>query len=58
VNLSSGFHNIKVQAQISAMGDNQSGTFTATALLGKGTLTADSTRLAVDPPYPYVISTQ
>ena len=58
LNLSSGYHNIKVQAQISAMGDNQSGTFTATALLGKGTLTADSSRLAVDPPYPYVISTQ
>jgi hypothetical protein len=57
-NLSSGYHNVKIQAQIAAMGDNQTGTFTATALLGKGTMTADSVRLAKDPPYGYVLPMQ
>ena len=55
LNLSSGFHNIQIQAQISALGDNQNGTFTAAALLGKGTLAAESVRLAKDPPYPYIL---
>jgi len=58
LNQSSGFHNIQIQAQISALGDNQSGTFTAAALLGKGTLMAESVRLAKDPPYPYIIPMQ
>src|SRR5260221_233204 len=57
-NLSSGFHNIQIQAVIDAQGDNQNGTFTAAALVGKGTLSAESVRLAIDPPYPYIISTQ
>jgi len=57
-NLSSGFHNIQIQAVIDAQGDNQNGTFTAAALVGKGTLSAESVRLAQDPPFPYVIQTQ
>lgn len=57
INLSSGFHNIQIQAMIDAQGDHQSGTFTAAALVGKGTFTAESVRLAIDPPYPYVIGT-
>jgi hypothetical protein len=58
LNQSSGFHNVQIQAQISALGDNQNGTFTAAALLGKGTLVVDSVRLAKDPPYPYVLPMQ
>ena len=58
LNLSSGYHNVKIQAQISAMGDNQNGTFSATALLGKGTMTAESVRLAKDPPFGYIIPLQ
>lgn len=58
LNLSSGYHNIKIQAQITAMGDNINGTFTATALLGKGTMTAESVRLAKDPPFGYVLPLQ
>jgi len=57
-NLSSGIHNIKVQAKIDYLGSAQNGTFTAAALLGKGTLTIDSVRLAKDPPFPYIIQTQ
>ena len=57
-NLSSGFHNIQVQAKIDFQGSAQNGTFTAAALVGKGTLTAESVRLAKDPSYPYVIQTQ
>jgi hypothetical protein len=57
INLSSGFHNIQIQATIDAQGDHQNGTFTAAALVGKGTLSAESVRLAIDPPYPYVIGT-
>ena len=53
--VSSGSHNIMIQAQIDAMGDNQNGTFTATGLMGKGTLQGESVRLAKDPVYPYVI---
>jgi hypothetical protein len=57
-NLSSGFHDIQIQARIDALGDNQNGSFTATGLLGKGTMTAESVRLAKDPPYPYVLPMQ
>src|SRR5260370_41839226 len=57
-NLSSGVHNITIQARIDAQGSNQTGTFTAAALVGKGTLTAESVRLAKDPVYPYVIGIQ
>jgi hypothetical protein len=57
-NLSSGFHNIKIQAKIDALGDNQSGTFTAAGLLGKGTLSAESVRVVKDPPFPYIIGTE
>ncbi|MDB6067015.1 MAG: hypothetical protein JWR26_3223 [Pedosphaera sp.] len=53
--LSSGQHNIEIQAKIDAMGDNQNGTFTAAGFLGKGALTAESVRVAKDPVYPYVI---
>src|SRR5713101_3236021 len=53
-NLSSGFHNIKIQAQIDAKGDNQNGSFIAAALVGKGTLTAESVRMVKDPVFPYV----
>jgi len=55
LNESSGFHHVQIQAQITALGDNQTGTFTAAALLGKGTLVLDSVRLAKDPPYPYIL---
>ena len=54
-NLSSGVHDIQIQAKIDALGDNQTGTFAATALVGKGTMTAESVRLAKDPAYPYVL---
>jgi hypothetical protein len=58
LNLSAGYHSIEIQAQISALGDNQNGTFQATALLGKGTLTAESVRLAKDPPAGYILPLQ
>jgi len=58
LNLSSGIHNIKVQAKLDFQGSAQNGTFSAAALLGKGTLTAESVRLAKDPPFPYIIQTQ
>jgi len=54
-NLASGFHNIEIQARIDALGDNQNGSFTATAFLGKGTMTAESVRVAKDPVYPYIL---
>jgi hypothetical protein len=57
-NLSSGFHNIKIQAKLDFQGSSQNGTFSAAALLGKGTLIAESVRLTKDPVYPYVIPTQ
>jgi hypothetical protein len=57
-NLSSGFHNIQIQAKIDALGDNQNGTFTAAGMLGKGTLVVESVRLAKDPPLGYVIPTE
>lgn len=44
--VSVGVHDIQVQAQITAMGDNQNGTFKAAGLIGKGTLTIESSRLA------------
>jgi hypothetical protein len=56
-NLASGFHNIKIQAVIDAQGDHQTGSFTSAAIMGKGVLSAESVRLAIDPPYPYVIGT-
>jgi hypothetical protein len=57
-NLSSGFHDIQIQARIDALGDNQNGSFTATGLLGKGTMSAKSVRLAKDPVYPYILPMQ
>ena len=57
-NQAAGFHDIQIQARIDALGDNQNGTFTATGLMGKGTLSAESVRLAKDPPFPYVIGLQ
>jgi len=57
-NLSSGFHNVQIQAKIDALGDHQNGTFTAAALVGKGTMTAESVRLAQDPPFPYILDVQ
>jgi hypothetical protein len=54
-NLASGFHNIEIQARIDALGDNQNGSFTATGLMGKGTMTAESVRAVKDPPYPYIL---
>jgi len=54
-NLSSGFHDIQIQARIDALGDNQNGTFTATGLMGKGTMTAESVRVVKDPVYPYIL---
>ena len=55
-NLSAGLHDIQIQAKIVAMGDNQNGSFKAVGLLGKGTMTADSTRVAQDPAYPYILN--
>jgi len=57
-NLTSGFHNIQIQARIDALGDKQNGSFTATGLLGKGTLSAESVRMVKDPAYPYVLPLQ
>ncbi len=54
-NVSSGWHSLELQAMVDAMGDNQNGTFKAVGLLGKGTLTAESVRLAKDPPYGDII---
>ncbi|HYG33470.1 MAG TPA: hypothetical protein VEC99_01720 [Clostridia bacterium] len=57
-NLASGYHNIKVQAKIDFKGSAQNGSFSAAAVLGKGTMTAESVRLAINPPFPYVIQSQ
>jgi hypothetical protein len=54
-NLSSGWHNIKVQAALDFEGSAQNGSFKATALLGKGTMTAESVRLANDSSQPYLL---
>ena len=57
-NLSSGVHDIQIQAKIDALGDNQNGAFTAAGFVGKGTMTAESVGLAKDPTFPYVIQMQ
>lgn len=54
-NLASGWHNIKVQAALDFMGSAQNGSFKAAALLGKGTMTAESVRLANDSSQPYLL---
>ncbi len=54
-NVSSGVHDIQIQARIDAMGNNQNGSFVAMGVLGKGTLTAESVRLVKDPVYPFTI---
>jgi hypothetical protein len=58
LNLSSGFHNVKVQAMLDFQGSAQNGTFTAAALVGKGTMSAESVRLVKDPVFPYILPTQ
>lgn len=50
-----GIHTIQVQAQISAMGDNQNGNFSAIGLLGKGTITVESSRLTKNNPTAYIL---
>jgi hypothetical protein len=57
-NLAAGYHDIEIQAAIEAQGDNQTGTFQAAALVGKGTMTAESSRVAKDPSYGYVLQMQ
>jgi len=57
-NESTGVHTIQVQAQIATWGDQQNGTFSAMALLGKGTMTVESSRLIklnAGVPSPYVL---
>jgi len=54
-NLASGWHNIQVQASLDFQGSAQNGSFKASALLGKGTLTAESARLANDSSQPYIL---
>jgi len=54
--MTSGFHHVQILAEIDAMGDNQNGSFTATGLMGKGTLSIEAARLVKDPVYPYVIN--
>ncbi len=56
INLPQGVHNIKVQAKLDFQGTAQRGTFKAAALLGKGTLVAESVRLAKTSIQPYEIS--
>ncbi len=53
--LSSGWHNIKVQAALDLQGGAQNGSFKASALLGKGTLTAESVRFANDSSGAYLL---
>jgi hypothetical protein len=55
INLPQGVHNIKVQARVDFQGTAQRGEFKAAALLGKGTLTAESVRLAKTSSQPYEI---
>lgn len=55
-NLPQGVHNIKVQAKLDFQGNAQKGTFKAAASLGKGTLVAESVRLAKASAEPYVIT--
>ncbi len=54
-NQPTGVHRIQIQAQIAAMGNAQNGTFTATALLNKGTMTVESSRTLKTSPQPYVL---
>jgi len=49
----SGDHVVQVQAKLIAYGSNQAGTFTAMAVLGKGSLVVESVRLAKTSPQPY-----
>jgi len=51
----SGYHDVQIQARIDALGDSQSGSFTAAGLMGKGTMTCESARVAKDPSYPYIV---
>jgi hypothetical protein len=53
-----GYHDIQIQARIDALGDSQSGSFNAAGLMGKGTMTCESVRVASDPSYPYVAPMQ
>jgi hypothetical protein len=55
LNLGTGWHNIQVQAALDFQGSAQTGSFKAAALLGKGTLTAESVRLANDSSQPYTL---
>ncbi len=55
LNLASGWHNIEVQAALDFQGSAQNGSFKAAALLGKGTMTAESVRLANDSSQPYTL---
>ncbi len=41
----SGVHNVQIQVQVSAIGDNQNGTFKAAAFVGKSMLSISSSRL-------------
>ncbi len=50
-----GVHRIQIQAQIAVMGNAQNGTFTAAALLNKGTMTVESSRTLKTSPQPYVL---
>ena len=52
-NLPTGVHTVQVQARITAMGDNQNGTFTAIGLLGKGTMAVESNRTLKQSPVLY-----
>jgi hypothetical protein len=47
-NLATGVHTVTIQAEIVAMGNAQNSTFTASALLGKGTLTVDPGHVVKD----------
>ena len=54
-NNSTGVHVLQVQAKISAKGDNQNGSFQAVGLLGKGTMTVESSRTTKQSLAPYVL---
>ncbi len=54
-NLAAGWHRIEVQAALDFQGSAQNGSFEAAAVLGKGTLTVESVRLANDSSQPYVL---
>ena len=44
-----GVHKISVQARVDTSGSADTGSFSATATVGKGTLTVESVRLIKDP---------